>query len=169
MLIILCYSYFDMCLNFESWGSIIHICILSAFVAEGGIPSKAKSGLLSNTQKWIVRGDTRADKARDFFGKGRPGRERWDEGTQVNCSALWLAVSGFMVMRLVSGLPLASHSDSGPFPVTLASLSGMDSSKKDSGKLVGHMDWHLLSYSDLSQIFPVGGGLFWVPYQDLLF
>ena len=169
MLIILCYSYFDMCLNSESWGSIIHICILSAFVAGGGIPSKAKSGLLSNMQKWIVRGDTRADKARDFLGKGRPGRERWGEGTQENCSALWLAVSGFMVMRLVSGLPLASHSDSGPFPVTLASLSGMDSSKKDSGKLVGHMDWHLLSYSDLSQIFPVGGGLFWVPYHDFLF
>ena len=72
---------------------------------------------------------------------------------------MWLAVWGFTVMRVVSGLPLARHSDSGPFPVMLASLSKMDSSKKGSGMLVGHMDWHLLSYSDLSQIFPVGGGL----------
>ena len=29
-----------------------------------------ETGLLSNTQKWIVWGDTCADKARDFFGKG---------------------------------------------------------------------------------------------------
>ena len=29
-----------------------------------------KTGLLSNTQKWTVRGDTCADKARDFIGKG---------------------------------------------------------------------------------------------------
>ena len=28
-----------------------------------------KSGLLSNTRKWIVQWDTRTDKARDFFGK----------------------------------------------------------------------------------------------------
>ena len=33
-------------------------------------------GLLSNTQKWIVRGDTCADKARDFIGKGHLGGEQ---------------------------------------------------------------------------------------------
>ena len=38
--------------------------------------SRAQMGLLSNTQKWIVREDTRADKARDFIGKGRPGGEQ---------------------------------------------------------------------------------------------
>ena len=32
-----------------------------------------ESGVLSNTRKWIVRGDTRADKAGDLIGKGRPG------------------------------------------------------------------------------------------------
>ena len=35
-----------------------------------------EAGLLSNTQKSIVRGDTCADKARDFNGKGHPGGEQ---------------------------------------------------------------------------------------------
>ena len=56
-----------------------------------------------------MRGDTRADKARDFIGKGRPGKEQEGKGTQENCSATWLTVSGFMVMGLVSGLSLANH------------------------------------------------------------
>ena len=37
--------------------------------------------LLSNTREWIVRGDTHADKARDFTGKGRPGEEQEGKGT----------------------------------------------------------------------------------------
>ena len=44
----------------------------------------------------IVRGDTHADKARDFIGKGRLGGERQGKGTQEKCPALRLAVSGFM-------------------------------------------------------------------------
>ena len=36
--------------------------------------------LLSNTQKWIDRGDTCADKARDFIGKGHLGREQKGKG-----------------------------------------------------------------------------------------
>ena len=47
-----------------------------------------------------------------LLGKGPPGGEQECKGTQENCSATWLAVSGFMVMGLVSGLSLASHSDS---------------------------------------------------------
>ena len=35
-----------------------------------------KTGLLSNTQKWIVQGDTYADKARDFTGKGHLGGQQ---------------------------------------------------------------------------------------------
>ena len=35
-----------------------------------------ETGLLSNTRKLIVQGDTYADKARDFFGKGHPGGEQ---------------------------------------------------------------------------------------------
>ena len=71
-----------------------------------------ETGLLSNTQKWTVRGATCADKAREFIGKGHPGGEQEGKGTQENCSAAWLTVSGFMVVGLVSGCFLANHSNS---------------------------------------------------------
>ena len=45
-------------------------------VACRGTPSRAQTGLLSNTQKWIVLGDTCADKARDFIGKGHRAESR---------------------------------------------------------------------------------------------
>ena len=45
------------------------------------------------------------------------------KGTQENCSAAWLAVSGFTVMGLVSGLSLANHSNSESFLVAHATLS----------------------------------------------
>ena len=45
------------------------------------------------------------------------------EGTQENCSAMWLAVLGFMVMGLVSRLSLVSHSDSESFLVVHVSFS----------------------------------------------
>ena len=84
-----------------------------------------ESGLLPNIQKWIVWGDTCADKARDFIEKGHLG-----EGTQGNCSATCLTVSGFIVMGLGSGLSLVSHhacahiwSDSGSFLVVHTSCS----------------------------------------------
>ena len=80
-------------------------------------------GLFSNIQRWIVWGDTLADKARDFIGKGRPGGEQQVKGTQESCSATWLALSGFTVMGLVSGLSLANHSDSGSFLVASASFN----------------------------------------------
>ena len=54
--------------------------------------------LLSNTQKWISRGDTCADKAREFIGKGRPGREQGGKGTQKNCSTMRLAVLSFTIL-----------------------------------------------------------------------
>ena len=67
--------------------------------------------------------EAHADEARDFIGKGHPGGEKEGEGTQENCSAMWLPVSGFMVIGLVSGLSLASHSDSESFLMAHASLS----------------------------------------------
>ena len=76
--------------------------------------------------------ETRADKARDFVGKGHPGGEQEGEGTQENCSAAWLAVLGFMVMGLVSGWSLANHSNSESFLV--AHAAKMDASGRDSGK-----------------------------------
>ena len=58
-----------------------------------------------------------------FIGKGSPGREQEGKGTQ-DCSALWPAVSHFMVMRLVLGC-LFNHSDSGSFLMVHA-LSSQD-------------------------------------------
>ena len=99
-----------------------------------------KSGLLSNTQKWIIQAATHADKVRDFIGKEHPGGEQEGEGTQDNCSATRLLVSAFMVMGLVSRLPPASYL--AWFTVWLRVLPGgmhlsvkMDSNKKDSGRL----------------------------------
>ena len=48
-------------------------------------------------------------KQKTLLGRGAHGGEQQSKGIQENCSAAWLAVSGFMVMRLVSGLSLASH------------------------------------------------------------
>ena len=62
----------------------------------------------ANTQKWTVRGDTRADRARDFTGKGHLGGGQEGKETQ-NCPASWLSGSGFMEMALVSGLSLANR------------------------------------------------------------
>ena len=77
----------------------------------GPLPG-SETGLLSNTQKWIVWGDTSADKARDFIGKGHLGGEQQAKGTQENSSVTWLVVSSFMVMGLVSRFSLANHSNS---------------------------------------------------------
>ena len=63
--------------------------------------------------------ETSADKARDFIGQGHPGGEQEGKGTQEDCSAAWLAVSGFMVM----GLSLTNHSDSESFLVVHALFS----------------------------------------------
>ena len=71
---------------------------------------------------------------------------------------MWLKVLGLMVMGLVSRLFLANHFDSGSFLVVHTSLS-QDDTSKNSGRLVGHVGWCLLSPFDLSRILPVGGGL----------
>ena len=75
----------------------------------------AKDGCFSNTQKWIVWGDTHADKARDFIGKGWPGREQ--EGKELRRTALHVAHSlGFYGDGLVSGLSLTNRYDSRVLP-----------------------------------------------------
>ena len=55
---------------------------------EGGPLPESKTGFLSDTQKLIVQGDTCADKARDFIGKGHPGGEQQGKGTQEDISAM---------------------------------------------------------------------------------
>ena len=121
---------------------------------EGGPLPGPKRVFFPNTQKWIVQGDTRADKTRDFIVKGCLGREQEGGGTQEDCSAMWLAVSGIMVMGLVSRWSLAN--------ILIQSLSWwrthcsgkMDASKRDSGKWTD-----TVSLFNLSQTLPVGGGL----------
>ena len=41
---------------------------------EEGLLLGPESGLLSNTRRWILQGDTHPDKAKDFIGKGRLGQ-----------------------------------------------------------------------------------------------
>ena len=52
-----------------------------------------------------------------------------------------------MIIGLVSGLSLTNRFDSGSFLLAHSShhSAKIDSSKKDSGRLVGHIDWSLLS------------------------
>ena len=65
-----------------------------------------------------------AVQARGFTGKGYRGGGQEGEGNGENHSATWLTVSGFMVIGLISGLSLASHSELGSFLGAHASLSG---------------------------------------------
>ena len=59
---------------------------------------------------------------------------------------MWLAVSGFMVMRLVSGLSLANHSDSESFLVVQALFSQDGRWREGFWEVVGHV----VSLFDLS-------------------
>ena len=104
----------------------------------GPLPGPPR-GPLCNTWKWIIHGDTWDDKARDFVGKGHPGGEQDGKGTQEDCSATWHTALGFKVTRLVSGLPLASHSDSGSFLVAHALLSQDGFQGGGFQEVVGHV------------------------------
>ena len=104
--------------------------------------------------------ETHTDKAKCFIGKGCPGREQQGKGTQENCSATWLLVSGFIVTgSQLSRLSPASHlayihiwSDS--WQHIHLSVS-MVSSKRISGRLAEYiMGWHLLPPFGSSQILP---------------
>ena len=71
--------------------------------------------------------ETRADKARDFIGKGHPGGEQQGEETQESCSAAWLAMLGFMVVldgHAVSPLDLSRALPVGGGLLVPCSLSG---------------------------------------------
>ena len=99
-------------------------CEMSATVLlqEGGPLPGPETGLLSNTQKWIVQGDT-CWQSKRFYWERAPGCRAVGKGTQENFSAMWLAVLGFMIMGLVSGWSLASHFNSESFLVAHALLS----------------------------------------------
>ena len=126
-----------------------------ALLQEGGPLPGPETGLLSNTRKWIVRGDTCAGKARDFTGKGHPGREQEGQGAQEDSSVTWSQSYGFMVMALVSRLSLANHSDSESFLVVHALFSQDGCQREGFWEVVGQV----VSPFDLSWTLPVGGGL----------
>ena len=67
------------------------------------------------------------------------GGEQQGKGTQENCSAIWLTVSAFMVMGLVSRLSLANHSDSGSFLVVHALLSQDECQRGGFWEVVEHV------------------------------
>ena len=87
----------------------------------------------------------------ETIGKGCQGREQEGKGTQENCSATWLAVSGFMVMGLVSGLSLANHLTPSPAWWCMPCSAKMDASKKDSERR-SDMQCLLLTFPELFQL-----------------
>ena len=62
------------------------------------------------------------------------GGEQEGKETQENSSVTWLAVSGFMVIGLVSRLSLASHTDSSSSWWCTPCSAKMDAREKDSGR-----------------------------------
>ena len=89
----------------------------------------------------------------------------WVKGTRVESSRVreprrtavstWLAVSGFMVIGLVSALSLAKHSDSESFLAVQSSLSQARCQWGGFWEVVGHM----MSPFDHSRALLVGGDL----------
>ena len=74
-----------------------------------------------------------------LLGKRLLGRRLQTKGTQEKCFATWLAVSGFMVVGLVSRLPSANHSDSESFLVVQGLLSQDGCQQEGYWEVVGHM------------------------------
>ena len=149
---IVCF-WLTMKLNFLYNMNIIHFTLLHS-LQEGGPLQGPKTGLLFNTWKLIVWGDTCADKAKDLWGNcvqqrpvgsGHPG--------ELLCH--WLPVSGFMVIGLVSGLSLANHSNSESFLVVHALFSQDGCQRGGFWEVVRQV----VSPFDLSRTLLAGGGL----------
>ena len=94
-----------------------------------------------------------------LLGEGARVESQEGKGTQENRSVTWLAVSGFMVMGLVSGLFLANHSDTESFLVVHA-LFSQDGCQRGFWEVVRQVG----SPFDLSRTLLVGGGLL-VPFS----
>ena len=94
--------------------------------------------------------DTCVEKERDFIGKGFLGEEQEGSGTREDCSATWLVVSGFTVIKWVSRLSLANHCDSG-FILVVHALLLQDGFQRggfwEVGRPCGISFWPFLSSS----------------------
>ena len=106
---------------------------------EGGPLSGPDGGLLSNTWKWTVWGNTWADKAKNFTGEGHLGREQEGKGIREDSLATWLEDLGFMEMEWVFRLSLANHSDSGSLLVVHTLLSQDGRQQEGFWEVVGHV------------------------------
>ena len=107
---------------------------------EGASLPGPKSGLLSNIWKWIAHGGDTCWQSKRFY---REESSRVKSSSRP--SARWLAVSGFMAMRLVSGLSQANHCAwpifgviQGPSQWCTHLSAKMDSNVRASGRLAGH-------------------------------
>ena len=124
-----------------------------------GNPFQDLSGLLSNTQTWIVWGDTRADKARDLLGRGtrvesskvrEPRRTALPGGSHSLVLWWWDYFPDCLcpIIRTQDTSWLSTHCS-----------AKMDASEKDSGRWLD--TWCLLL--TFPKIF-----LLVAPYKDLL-
>ena len=93
---------------------------------------------------------------------GAAGGQHQGKGSQEDCSATWLKNLRFngisfmgLVMELVSGCLWPIILTQGPSWWCERHLANVNSSEKDSGRLVGHIDCCLLSPFDLSWNLPV--------------
>ena len=116
------------------------------WLQEGASLPGPKSGLLSNPRKWIVRGDTRVDKARDFIGKGvqEESRRVREPRTALPCglwSRVWWWQNSFLGQFVVSGQSLLIQ---GPFWWCMHCSAKTGASEKDSGRWSDTERWHLL-------------------------
>ena len=88
----------------------------------------------------------------EIFWEGAPRQRAAGKGTQENClvvpTAMWLAVSGFKVMELVSGLSLASHLTQSPSWWCMSCSAKIDAREKDSGRW-SDMCFLLLTFPEL--------------------
>ena len=133
-------------------------CYLGKYrnVAWRGLPSRAQGSYLTlgNESSKEVRGLTQ----QDFPGKGPWGESnRVREPKRTLChvaSSLRFYVNG-VSFQFVSGQSFWLS----PSWWCVHHSIKMDSNKKDSGILIGRMDWSLLSPFDLSWILLVGGSL----------
>ena len=112
-----------------------------------------ETGPFSNTRKWIVWGDTCADKARDFIGKvtrveSSGVREPGELLCHVACRP---RVYGGGIKTNPNWLSLANHSDSESFMAVHALFSQDGCQREGFWEVVRHV----VSPFDLSQTLPV--------------
>ena len=114
-----------------------------------------KSELLSNTRKWIIQGDKRADKAGDVIGKGCPGREQEGKGNPGGLLCHWAHSLEFygdgISFWVVSGQSLWLQVLPGG---TCIAQPKTDSNEEDSGRLVGHMGSPFDLFLVVAWLFP---------------